>query len=670
MTFNFRRSVTTLLLTLLVLALPRAAGADPGDPPEVEAQRLVHILGYTAGDYGGAVGNGAVINATEYAEQLALLAEARKIAAGLHAAGQPGAGTPGQAPADLAAQVDRVGALVDRKAPEAEVVAAVAAVRAAVTAAFQLAEAPTSPPDAARGKALYLEHCATCHGDDGHADTARARSLEPHPASFHDARIGDPLSPLRAGSTVRFGINGTAMVPFSFLSDADRWALAFYVTGLRHVEVPADDAPTYTLAELSVRSDEDLRRELGAAGFPEARIPSLLADLRRRAPYEDRAGKSPLGLARARLDRARIEVARGQRAAARAAVIDAYLEGIEPAESALRAADAALVTSIEERFLALRGRLDAGAPPPEVDEAVGALLADVTRAERLLGSGGAGDRTFLSTAVASGTILLREGVEAALLIAALLGIATRAGLGERKRWVHAGWVSAVGLGLCTWILSTRLIAISGAQPRADRGRDRAPGHGGALLRELLAPRQEGGGPLDEVPPGPGLAAPGGRLPVRGGVPGRLPRGLRDGALLPDPARRTRLHHRRARRPRRGRGAPGGAGRGLLAGRPLRAPADLLPGVELPALRHRRGLRRAGRGRLQLTGLVPIHALPVPSVPALGLHPTLETCAAQGALLALALVAFLVSLRAPLEPAPKPDAKPEAAEGGAGVPAAH
>ena len=50
-------------------------------------------------------------------------------------------------------------------------------------------------------------------GADGHADTDRARSLEPHPADFHDPRISDPLSPLRVNGTVQFGLNGTAMVP-------------------------------------------------------------------------------------------------------------------------------------------------------------------------------------------------------------------------------------------------------------------------------------------------------------------------------------------------------------------------------------------------------------------------------------------------------------------------
>jgi high-affinity iron transporter len=62
---------------------------------------------------------------------------------------------------------------------------------------------------------------------------------------------------------------------------------------------------------------------------------------------------------------------------------------------------------------------------------------------------------------------------------------------------------------------------------------------------------------------------------------------------------------------------------------------------------------AGQGvaALQLTGMLPIHALAVPSVPALGVHPTLETCAAQGVLVVLAVLALVLDRRAPSPPRP-------------------
>jgi high-affinity iron transporter len=63
--------------------------------------------------------------------------------------------------------------------------------------------------------------------------------------------------------------------------------------------------------------------------------------------------------------------------------------------------------------------------------------------------------------LSSAGIALREGVEAALLIAALLAVVARAGTPERKRWVHAGWISAAFAGAATWFVSRYFLEVSG-----------------------------------------------------------------------------------------------------------------------------------------------------------------------------------------------------------------
>lgn len=630
-TRGLARRVVALLLLVLASA-PRIARADEGDSPEIEAQRLVHILGYTASDYGGAVAGGAITNPTEYEEQISLLADAAKIAARVQPKVPAGATTP-----DLVAGVARVRALVEGKAPEAQVGAAVVEVRGAITGAFHLAEAPSAPPDPARGKALFNEHCATCHGESGRADSARAASLTPHPANFHDPRVGEALTPLRVAGTVRFGISGTAMAPFTFLSDADRWALGFYVTGLRHEAAPGNASPAYTLAELAIRSDTQILTELAAAGIPQDQREATLSDLRRRAPYEDRASKSPLSVARAKLDRARAAIARGDRAAARGEIIDAYLEGIEPAEGPLRAVDTGLVNGLEQRFNALRARLESGAAPADVDEGIAALLGDVTRADLLLAR--PEERGFLSTAVSSGGILLREGVEAALLIAALLGIATQAGLGERKRWIHAGYLSALALGLITWFASARLIAVSGAKREMIEGVT-------ALLATLvlfyvsfsLLAKKEVARWMKFL-----------RAQVS---PARAAASLFFVAFLAAyrEAFETVLFYQAllASNASTAAALAGALGGAVIlsvivvvysrAGR--FAPPQVFFKVSSYLL-YALAVVFIGQGiaALQLTGTAPIHPLPIPAIPALGVHPTVETCAAQLVLLTLAALAW-------------------------------
>ncbi len=632
-----RRAVQRLMLLLLLLlaTAPRLARADAGDPPEIEAPRLVHILGYIASDYAGAVADGAVTNPSEYEEQLSLLGDAARIAAHIQPKVAAGESTP-----DLVAGVTQVRALVESKAAEARIGAAVAEVRGAVTSSFHLAEAPSAVPDPMRGRALFIEHCATCHGESGKADTARAASFTPPPANFHDPRVGEALTPLRVASTVRFGINGTAMVPFTFLSDDDRWALGFYVTGLRHEMAPGDGSPAYTLAELSIRSDAQLAVDLAAAGIPAEKHGAMLSDLRRRAPYEDRAGKSPLSIARAKLDRARAAVARGDRASARGEIIDAYLEGIEPAEGPLRALDTSVVNGLERSFNGLRARLESGASAAEVDEGIAALIGEVTRADLLLAR--PEERGFVSTAISSGGILLREGVEAALLIAALLGIATQAGLGDRKRWIHAGYLSALALGLVTWFVSSRLIAISGARREMIEGVT-------ALLAALvlfyvsfsLLAKKEVARWMKFL-----------RAQVS---PRRAAASLFFVAFLAAyrEAFETVLFYQALLASNASTaaalvGALGGAV--VLAVIVLAysragrfAPPQLFFKISSYLL-YALAVVFIGQGiaALQLTGTAPIHPLSIPSVPALGLHPTVETCAAQLVLITLAAIAWIRS----------------------------
>jgi high-affinity iron transporter len=143
----------------------------------------------------------------------------------------------------------------------------------------------------------------------------------------------------------------------------------------------------------------------------------------------------------------------GDREGARRAVISAYLDDFEPHEPGLRARDPELVKSIEGEFVALRSGLDkgdAGAPAARLD----ALLS---RADAK-GPGGA-----LVAFIAALAIALREGVEAALLVAAMLALLRKSGREGDARAVHFGWMSALGAGAVTWWLSGVLLAdVSGA----------------------------------------------------------------------------------------------------------------------------------------------------------------------------------------------------------------
>ena len=651
--FARARVLAVLVAALLLLAAPRDARADYGDPPEVEAQRLVHVLGYVGADYGGAVEAGAIKDEAEYKEQRDLLEDAAKMAARIQPA-QPA----GAKPVDIPALVGKVRTLVDSKAPETEVAAATSEARAALVGTFRLSEAPTAPPSAERGKNLFSQHCVECHGQTGRADTPKAQTLTPRPANFVSPELGATLTPFRVASTVRFGVSGTAMVPFSQLTDADRWDLAFYVLSLRHSdEKPADGAPTYALAELATRSDASLEGELLAAGVPKDRISAMLSDLRRRAPYEERAGRMPLALARAKLDRARVLFARGDVEGARGQIIDSYLDGVEPVESQLKSVDPAIVAGLEERYMILRASLDKGEGAPAVTAAIGALLSDLSKAESALVEQQK-QTGFVSTAISSAGIVVREGVEAALLIAALLGLAAQAGLKDKRRYVHAGWALALVLGAITFVVSLKLVTLSGARRELIEGvtallatavlfyvsysllAKREVARWMRFLKEQISPRKAAlslfGVSLlaayreafETVLFYQALLAS--SSSVLAAVVGAAAGAVLLVVIV--------LAYTRA-----GRFAPPQVF--------FRISSYLLYGLAVVFVGQ-------GIAALQVAGVAPAHRIGLPSLPAIGFHPTIETVSAQLLLLGLALVALLVNNKR-AEPGPPVGAKPAA-----------
>jgi high-affinity iron transporter len=66
-------------------------------------------------------------------------------------------------------------------------------------------------------------------------------------------------------------------------------------------------------------------------------------------------------------------------------------------------------------------------------------------------------------------ILLREGVEAILVLAAIMAALIKTGRRDAMKYIHYGWISAVVLGIMTWWVADNLIQISGASREVTEG---------------------------------------------------------------------------------------------------------------------------------------------------------------------------------------------------------
>lgn len=451
------------LITLLALAIcaPALAEAPQGPPSAQVAWRL---LDYLAVDYPGAVKDGRVASASEYAEMREFSASVRTRLASL---------PPTSAQPTLVREADDLVAAIERKAPEVEVAKLAHRLAGELLGAYPTPLAPATPPDLGRGAALYAQQCAGCHGVTGRGDGPNAQALNPKPVAFADAARARQRSVFGLYQVISQGLDGTAMPSFAHLPAQDRWALAFQVGSFAFGtdEARAGEqawkadpqlrARFPNLQALTQSTPAQLSGELG-----EPRASELVAYLRRHPEATAPQGAASLEIARTKLAQSLAAYQAGDAKKAQDLALGAYLDGFEPVEPTLTARDGALMRRVESAMGDLRASISKKAPPAEVGTQVDRLGALLDAAQRALAPERASP---VSSFLGAATILLREGLEALLIVVAMIAFLRKAERGDVLAYVHGGWVSALAAGALTWAAATYLIAISGASRELTEG---------------------------------------------------------------------------------------------------------------------------------------------------------------------------------------------------------
>lgn len=453
------RSLRTVMAFIVLVAgcltaLPAASGAG-----EDSARTIVHLLDYVSVDYPDTVSNGAVRNAPEYQEQREF---ATQVAALL-----------GELPAvtgkeSLVRKAGELVARIDARRPGAEVSSSARDLASEVIQRYQLTVAPRQVPDLAKAAALFQAQCAACHGAQGRADGPAARGMDPAPRNFHDAARMDKRSIHGLYNTVTLGVAGTPMRAFKELSETDRWALAFLVGGMR--DPPARRAQGEALWRQGQGRKElgDFRRlvtvepeALGAGDLDKVRS-YLLAHPQALVA----ATASPLQVARAKLAESLAAYRAGDRAGARQLAVTAYLEGFELVEQGLDNVDPALRRRIEADMMAMRNEIDQGRPLAAMEQRVRQLDGLLQEVEGKLAEGGMSAATAFTSSL---LILLREGLEAILVLAAIIAFVRKTGRRDALPYIHVGWIAAAVLGAATWFVARHFVAVSGASRELTEG---------------------------------------------------------------------------------------------------------------------------------------------------------------------------------------------------------
>lgn len=456
-TLRWRALFAIALGALATIASPAVARAN-----DETVQTVWRLLDYVAVDYRGAVAGGRVLSATEYAEMTEFSASiASKIAELPPSAQKP----------KLAAGAQAVIVAVATKASPDAVARVARTLGTDLLAAYPVPLAPAKLPDLARGAVLYAQNCASCHGLTGDGLGPDAAKLDPRPVAFRDAVRARERSAFALYQVIGQGIDGTGMASFADLPSQDRWALAFHVSRFAFSDVAKGAAIWRSDAKLRTRipdmeslarlAPESLGRDIG-----QDRADAVMAYLRANPQAVMTASTGSLKVVREKLAQSVAAYAKGDRAGAKQLALTAYLDGFEPVEPILAARDATLMARIEGSMGELRASIGRGDPVTKVEKQVGTLDALFADAEEAIAPIAA---STASTFLGAFTILLREGLEALLIVVAMLAFLRKADRTDMTRHVHGGWIAALAAGALTWAVATYFIGVSGASRELTEG---------------------------------------------------------------------------------------------------------------------------------------------------------------------------------------------------------
>ncbi|MHC8379824.1 FTR1 family protein [Pseudomonas sp. MDT1-16] len=410
------------------------------------APQALHLLDYIGADYPQTVHAGKVIDESEYREQLEFIKVLQGLIAAMPAKPEKNGLEQGVSTLRNAIAARQDGADVGRQARQ---------LGARLAVAYEVSQAPIITPDPSRGAPLYAQHCSVCHGDAGAGDGPAGVGLTPPPANLRDATRLDHLSLYAIYSTLGLGVEGTDMPAFADqLDDRQRWDLATYIASFSADPAAAKSEKTYNIADLARQTPAEVQ----VAEGPQAA--ATFRAQRAQPPQVKRGPAQLLDYTAATLDKSMAAYRAGDHDQAYDLSVAAYLEGFELVESSLDNVDANVRKDTEKSLMAYRQSLQDGLPVVQAQQRLDAAKAKLKESAGLLGSDGlSGSLSYISGLL----ILLREGLEAILVLAAILAFLRNTGQQSAVRSVNVGWGLALLAGLATWALAAYVIDVSGSQ---------------------------------------------------------------------------------------------------------------------------------------------------------------------------------------------------------------
>ncbi len=421
------------LLGISCFLPPQAYSAS--ESLENKIKKIVMMMNIVAKEYKEGIRDGEIINPGEYEESQVFLDQAFNRFKKLPS---PGAEKTA-AIVGIGREFTELTAQVNAKADPPGVRERVNTINSGLLEVYgiKISLTPVTPVSLDNGKKIYDNNCAVCHGPAGKGDGPIAGQFDPAPAVLANPELtGDKHTVAYDNfQVINVGIAGTGMVGWAdLLSEPEIWDVTYYIRTFSNanVKLPLIEAGIVPAAEGKAEG----------AKLAEETFTSI----------------------REQLDRS-LDVFKDQRPDEAAEIaFDAYLT-YEKIESGLINKRKELGLRLESAFSRYRAEIKRGAALDLVTKIHADMTADLHQAEEVLKEkiGYAG--LFLQSL----SIIVREGFEAILIVAALIAFLRKSRNQDKLKSIYYGVFAGIAGSFITAYLIHEVFKVSMASQEVLEG---------------------------------------------------------------------------------------------------------------------------------------------------------------------------------------------------------
>ncbi len=289
------------------------------------------------------------------------------------------------------------------------------------TYAIKISQTPVEPVSLANGKTIFASKCSVCHGMTGKGDGPIAMQFDPAPAILADPELtGDDNTVAYDNyQVISVGIANTGMIGWAdTLSEAERWDVTYYIRTFsnENVKLPLINGT----AAGSLSANDGGQQAANAIALSRKMLDTSLEIFRTGGDIEEAA-----------------DIA-----------FDAYL-AYEKIESGLKSKRKELGLRLESSFSRYRAEIKRQAEFSHVEKIHAGLHEDLTQALQILQE----KIGFSGLFIQSFSIIVREGFEAILIIAALIAFLIKSRNRDKLKSIYIGvTLGVIGSFLTAYIV--------------------------------------------------------------------------------------------------------------------------------------------------------------------------------------------------------------------------